>query len=110
VASGEAEVFDTLVQQPVESGDLEGTYTIAFRVVSTDGHPVSGTLHFSVGHASPPVDDEQTTTAATGDTSGGNSFISEHVASLTVAVAALTLALCLVILRSTRSRSEQSGS
>lgn len=30
--------------------DIEGTYLVGYRVVSDDGHPISGTFTFSVGH------------------------------------------------------------
>lgn len=30
--------------------DLEGTYLVGYRVVSDDGHPISGTFTFAVGH------------------------------------------------------------
>lgn len=35
--------------------NLSGTYVLAWRVVSADGHPVAGSLTFSVGQASPQL-------------------------------------------------------
>ncbi|MGW4274968.1 copper resistance CopC/CopD family protein [Streptomyces seoulensis] len=35
------------------AGSGEGTFTVAWRVVSADSHPVSGAFTFSVGHPSP---------------------------------------------------------
>lgn len=32
----------------------DGTYTVAYRVVSRDGHPVQGAYSFTVGHATNP--------------------------------------------------------
>ncbi|GAA1435291.1 copper resistance protein CopC [Streptomyces thermospinosisporus] len=56
-------------------GDLaEGTYTVAWRVISADSHPVSGAFTFSVGKPSPtapaaPADpDEHPVTASLYDT------------------------------------------
>jgi copper transport protein len=50
-ASGEGEVIE--VDLPDELAD--GTYVVAWRVVSADGHPISGSLTFSVGAPSENV-------------------------------------------------------
>lgn len=34
-------------------GGLSGTYVVAWRVISADGHPIAGSLSFSVGAPSP---------------------------------------------------------
>lgn len=34
---------------PVPSADKQGTYLLSWRIVSADGHPVGGTLDFSIG-------------------------------------------------------------
>ncbi|WP_327360883.1 MULTISPECIES: copper resistance CopC/CopD family protein [unclassified Streptomyces] len=39
-------------QVPLEENLAQGTYTVAWRVVSADGHPISGALVFSVGKPS----------------------------------------------------------
>lgn len=107
VASGEAAVFDATVSQQLPAGRAEGTYTVAFRVTSLDGHPVTDTLTFNVGRAS-----EQSPTVvepAGPAQSGGNSFISEHVASLTIAMVAITVAICLAILKAGRKRQPAAG-
>lgn len=107
LVSGEADVFDATVSQPLGTGTDQGTYTVAYRVTSLDGHPVTGTLSFNIGYATktseaadepPPVQP------------GGNSFIAEHVASLTIAMAAITLAICLGILKAARNRPQRSPS
>jgi len=36
------------------SGLPAGTYQVAYRVVSADGHPVTGAISFSIGEGSPP--------------------------------------------------------
>jgi methionine-rich copper-binding protein CopC len=45
VDSGEPVVADTHVQQPVRTAG-NGEYTVVFRAVAEDGHPVKGTLTF----------------------------------------------------------------
>ncbi|GAB3002759.1 copper resistance protein CopC [Amycolatopsis acidiphila] len=37
----------------LRDGRQQGTYTVSWRVISADSHPVSGAFTFSVGHASP---------------------------------------------------------
>lgn len=107
VASGEAAVFDSTVSQVVAADDVtRGTFTISYRVTSLDGHPVTGSLTFNVGQASETAG----SVAVPGPTeSAGDSFISEHVASLTIAMAAITLAICLAILKAGRHRQQRTS-
>ena len=44
------------VIQELSGADERGTYTVVWRIVSSDGHPISGELTFSVGEASEPAD------------------------------------------------------
>lgn len=46
VAVGTPTVTGTVVRQPIKPGTASGTYTMAYRVVSKDGHPVSGKIEF----------------------------------------------------------------
>ena len=48
VADGEARVDGRSVVQPVETLTLSGRYTVAYRVVSSDGHPISGRATFTL--------------------------------------------------------------
>jgi copper resistance protein C len=52
VAQGKTSVVDNTVGTRVSIGP-SGDYTVAYRVVSADGHPVSGRLSFTVGSGSP---------------------------------------------------------
>lgn len=49
LASGEAEVDGLLISQQVEATDQQGTFIMAYRAVSEDGHPITGQVTFSVG-------------------------------------------------------------
>jgi copper transport protein len=49
---GEAVADGAKVTSPVEDDLAEGSYLVAWRVVSADGHPVRGAFTFSVGQAS----------------------------------------------------------
>lgn len=50
VTTGPATVADAVVQQPVDLSS-NGSYLVAYRVVSQDGHPVTGELTFSYAGA-----------------------------------------------------------
>ncbi|MCR2827511.1 copper resistance CopC family protein [Microbacterium sp. zg.Y909] len=52
-AAGEPVVEYSTVTVPVEEGMPEGGYEVRWRVVSSDGHPISGVIPFTVGDAEP---------------------------------------------------------
>jgi methionine-rich copper-binding protein CopC len=51
---GEPVVDGPVVRQAVKAPLPDGAYTIAYRIVSSDGHPVEGEIPFTVKGASPP--------------------------------------------------------
>ena len=55
----EPEARDEVVVGDLPDGLADGTYVIAWRVVSTDGHPIAGSLTFHVGAPSPTVQPPQ---------------------------------------------------
>ncbi|AMM33576.1 Copper resistance protein CopC [Sinomonas atrocyanea] len=46
-ADGPAKIVDTSVTQPLKSGAPAGKYTVVWRVVSADSHPIEGTFTFT---------------------------------------------------------------
>ncbi len=52
VSGGDTQVSGNVVSQPLEPDLGPGTYHIAYKIVSADGHPVSGTSRFTVAGAS----------------------------------------------------------
>ncbi|MEU0470696.1 copper resistance protein CopC [Amycolatopsis sp. NPDC006131] len=54
---GQPEVHNTVVSVPVQPTGPPGQYTIGYRVLSDDGHPVSGTVRFALSNpaAAPPT-------------------------------------------------------
>ncbi len=56
---------DTRLVVDLPDGLDEGTYVVAWRVVSSDGHPVAGALTFSVGQPSARVVSPQSVVSAT---------------------------------------------
>ena len=64
-AQGAAEVVGTTLTQPLAEDLPAGTYAVAWRVTSADGHPISGTLSFTIAGDT------------AGDTAGGAAPVSE---------------------------------
>ncbi|HSP52914.1 MAG TPA: copper resistance protein CopC [Cryobacterium sp.] len=52
-AEGDVRLDGTQATQPVAADLPDGAYDVRWRVVSADGHPVSGTFAFTVGDAEP---------------------------------------------------------
>lgn len=57
VQQGPPRLVDNTVTQPLQPAAAAGAYTVAWRVTSIDGHPISGTYAFTATEAgsSPPV-------------------------------------------------------
>jgi len=51
VSTGDIEVIDNLVTQPVGAMIEAGKYTVDARIVSADGHPITVSASFTVTHA-----------------------------------------------------------
>jgi len=52
-ADGPMAIDRATVVQPLKTGLPDGTFDVRWRVVSADGHPISGTFRFSVGDEPP---------------------------------------------------------
>ncbi|WP_306902935.1 copper resistance CopC family protein [Arthrobacter pascens] len=61
-ADGQVSIVDNHVTQPVKSEAPAGNYTVTWRVVSSDGHPIEGTFTFTAGSGN-----------TSGDTNASNS-------------------------------------
>jgi methionine-rich copper-binding protein CopC len=88
VADGDPQVLGATVEAPLTADGPAGTYTIAYRVVSADGHPISGELTFDVttgsaGSAVGSTDAPSPAAATTDDDDEG--FFSSHVEHFAVA-------------------------
>lgn len=65
VAEGQAEVDANVVTARVDADAVAGTWTAAYRVVSVDGHAVTGEITFDVAQgAAAPADPSDTPTAS----------------------------------------------
>jgi methionine-rich copper-binding protein CopC len=47
VAAGASQLIDDDVRQPIDPGSPAGRYTVNWRAISADGHPVQGTFGFT---------------------------------------------------------------
>lgn len=52
-ATGKVRIVDNVVTQPLDSAAPGGAYTVVWRVVSADSHPVEGTFEFKTTSGSP---------------------------------------------------------
>ena len=119
--AGDPQVDGATVTQPLTPLDDAGTYAVAWRVVASDGHPISGTFSFTFsGEAPQPAEtgtpsataptaaelpDETAPTAAT--TEQGSSWL-PVVGGLVAA--AILLAVVTAVLSRRRRATEGTGS
>lgn len=54
-AEGPVSIVDNHVSQAVKAGAPAGRYTVIWRVVSSDSHPIEGTFSFTVGQGTSSV-------------------------------------------------------
>jgi copper resistance protein C len=74
VASGDVQVRDEVLTQQLGDATGGGAYSMAYRVTSADGHPISGTVRFTVaggGGGNANGGNEQSTPAPTADSTEG---------------------------------------
>lgn len=82
VEDGDAAVLDETVRQPldaVETAAQEGSWTLAYRVVSVDGHPVTGELTFGV-QTQPGRKDVNSSTGTPAPGAGGSGAADSNAA------------------------------
>lgn len=86
--TGEATVDGDEVRQPIERDGTSGDHTIAYRVISSDGHPITGQVRFSLAGetseaptpSATPAQDASTTAADDTDGADGTWSVSWLVA------------------------------
>jgi copper resistance protein C len=85
-----------------------GAYTVAYRVVSEDGHPVSGSVAFTVaggpGAAAPPPAEPAPTTTAAAPTQSGPLGSDSRGSIITAAIGGLALGCAIAFWQSRRHR------
>lgn len=114
-ASGEVKIVDKVVSQPLLPATPGGKYTVNWRVVSSDGHPIEGTFVFTAAAggagatsaltpASEPAADSD---AAPQAPASGAFPVSPLIGSFVVLLA---LVLALIVVRYLRRRKQSHGS
>ncbi len=87
VVTGEPQVSGNTVSQAV-TASAEGSYTMAYRAVSADGHPITGQISFHVGAASQSEaasgSPEAEATAASSQKAGGETTTTTSTTAATV--------------------------
>ncbi|VXC32742.1 Copper resistance CopC family protein [Arthrobacter sp. 9AX] len=63
-ADGTVEIVDNVASQKLKAGAPAGQYTVAWRVVSSDSHPIEGTFSFTAAAAAGGAATSAGTTAA----------------------------------------------
>ncbi|MET1004878.1 MAG: copper resistance CopC family protein [Propionibacteriaceae bacterium] len=93
VQVGPPRLVDNTVTQAVQPGAPAGAYTVAWRVTSSDGHPISGSFAFSsqAASAGTPPTPEASPSGATDAGSGGSGRVLLVVGGLALAVALLVI-------------------
>lgn len=114
VALGEPRVRDTLVSADVPPLTDAGTYQLSFRVISADGHPVQGTMEFTVADSAlvsasataPASATPDTATTSSSASTSSPGFVHEHRGHLIWGAAAVVVAIALIAWPLVRRRSE----
>ena len=88
LAEGEPTIDGPTVTQPVGTSGQAGEYTLAYRVVSADGHPVSGELTYDV------TSGERTAATSAGD---DESFLERHGLHVALGAGAVLVAAVLLL-------------
>lgn len=105
-ASGEVSVVDKVASEQLKAGAPSGQYTVNWRLVSSDGHPIDGTFSFTVTSGAAPspgatlgsAGPVSTPEAQAQVSSGGFPWLIVIVAVLAAAV----LAVLLIVVRRLR--------
>lgn len=98
VTAADPEVLGAIVTVPLNTSGPAGSYTIDYRVVSADGHPVSDELTFDVTTGSGSGPTAAATSPASASTSSGDDegFFSAHKTHFAVAAIGLIAGALLV--------------
>lgn len=90
--TSEPRAVDRSVTADVADPGQRGTYSASYRVVSADGHPVSGTITFTV------LTGEEVEQVAAGSTVQSDGFFDRHLGHVLWGAAAAVVAVVLIVL------------
>lgn len=110
VGQGEPSVQGPKVLLPIRDGVGSGQYTVGYRVISEDGHPITGTYSFTLALPAPPVEQAGAASPApapapvaadTEQSGGGSSLVLPILGGV---VALLFVAGIVIVLRGERRK------
>jgi methionine-rich copper-binding protein CopC len=105
VVQGSATISGATVTQAVRLVPQQGAYSASYRVVSDDGHPVQGTIDFTVDPAHAATARASTSPLCSGDCTSTPVWQREST-WVVIALAALAMAISLVFALGLRSGSD----
>ena len=120
VSQGEPVVEGRDISQAISGADAEGTYTVTWRVVSSDGHPIEGRYEFTVGTAggtgsdaasdsSSAAQDDASTEAAENAAEQAESQGINPLVWVLLGVLVLAVVIAVVVYSTRRGRDENRG-
>ena len=95
VTTGEPRIIGTKVVAELAASDQRGTFTVAYRVVSGDGHALTGQFRFTATEGR---------TVAEADSSDSESFVERNSTAVGVGLALALVAIALMLAPLTRRR------
>jgi copper resistance protein C len=109
VEIGPTQILNATAIQPLGGIATAGLYTVAYRVVSSDGHPVSGQLAFTYAPSGGGTATAAADSATPGRPSGGQGALSRHGAHLLALgiLVAAALVASFIALRKDRESTKQ---
>lgn len=105
-ADGPVSIVDNHVSQAVKPDAPEGTYTVVWRVVSSDGHPIEGKFTFTAGAATATASASPTPSSSTAV--AGTGFQTELVTAAVLAVVLVLAFIAMAIFVKRRLRGQES--
>jgi methionine-rich copper-binding protein CopC len=109
-ADGPVSIVDNHVSQALKAGAPTGPYTVQWRIVSSDSHPIEGSFTFTAGTggttgpAAAPAEPAATDTATTTAAAGGESAASTGLPAVLITGGAIALVLVILLVAVTRRR------
>jgi methionine-rich copper-binding protein CopC len=97
VKTSEPRIDGATMSADLAASDQHGRYTVAYRIVSADGHPVSGEITFTTTSGQHVTQQEAPTP---------ESFVDRHSTALIIGLAVAMLAIALMLAPLTRRRRE----
>jgi copper resistance protein C len=105
VSQGAAEVFNAQLTEALKPLQYNGVYTVSYRIVSADGHPVSSSYQFTLNVAGLPQPTAVPTTSASASANPGATTSSGSTITIIIVVGVVVgIVVGIVAVVATRGR------